>query len=256
MQQNPLFDGLPNSSDIVKTIKKSTFVIGDNYTAETVEHLFREDPEKAHSLKKDTATFKNWKESLRIQKGTSEIIRNHQNSEVLNSELSSQPTTINNNIVYNNNLRIQENGNNEVSDIYVCVTEGRVDEETHAKLRAEFSPKNMNSVDSEALASVHALEFSDPVLNSEASASDQALNSETRKMNSEASASNHALNSATVSLLKKALIKFAWDEYKGVVPNIDEFIRMFNNKIPAYKKAFGKDVVGFNANKLHMRGWK
>jgi len=64
------------------------------------------------------------------------------------------------------------------------------------------------------------------------------------------------LNSDTVSLLKKALIKCALDEYKGVVPDIDEFIRMFNNKTPEYKNAFGKDAVGFNANKLHMRGWK
>jgi len=251
-----LFDGIPKGADIIETIKKGTFVNCDSYAAEGVEKLFRDDPVKAHALKKDTTTFENWKGSLRNQKGFSEIIRNHQNSKPLNSENTGQPLTIDNSIVYNNNLRNQESSNNGVGGISLCVTAGRVDEETHAKQRAEFSPENMNSVNSEPLASDHAFEFSVPVLNSEAPAIDQVLNSETCKMNSEPLASDHALNSDTVSLLKKALIKCALDEYKGVVPDIDEFIRMFNNKTPEYKNAFGKDAVGFNANKLHMRGWK
>jgi hypothetical protein len=151
-----LFDGIPKDADIVTTIKKDTFIIGDNYIAGALEQLFRDDPVKAHALKKDIAAFKNWKESLRFQKGTSDFIRFHQIPNPLKYELSCQPTTINNNIVYNNNLRFQENSNNGVGDISVRVLEDRVYEDTHAKQRAEFPPQNMKSVKSEPLASVHA----------------------------------------------------------------------------------------------------
>ena len=130
-----LFDGILAGADIVKTIKSGTFVIGDNYTAEAVEQFFREDPVKAHALKKDTTTFENWKGNLRNQKGFSEIIRNHQNSKPLNSENTGQPLMIDNSIVYNNNLRNQESSNNGVGGISVCVLEGEIDEDTHAKLR-------------------------------------------------------------------------------------------------------------------------
>lgn len=283
-----LFDGIQKDADIVETIKKGIFVISDNYTAEGVEKLFRLDPVKVYSLKESTIIIKNWKGCLRNQIPPSEIIRNHQNSKPLNSELSSQPLTNNNNIIYNNNLRNQENDNNGGVDISVCAADGRIDEETHAKMKVEFPPENMNSENSEPAACDHALDFSAPVLNSEPAACDHGLNSElsgqpltnnndiicnnnlrNQKMEDIediAAAKNNSsseikdpinhVDSEIVSLLKRALIKFAWDEYNGTVPDIDEFIRMFNNKIPEYKKALGMVAVGFNSNKLHMRGWR
>lgn len=61
---------------------------------------------------------------------------------------------------------------------------------------------------------------------------------------------------AISELMRRALIKFAREEYNGIVSDIDEFIRMFNKKVPEYKKALGQDAIGYNANKLHMRGWR
>jgi hypothetical protein len=61
---------------------------------------------------------------------------------------------------------------------------------------------------------------------------------------------------AISELMRSALIKFAREEYNGIVSDIDEFIRMFNKKVPEYQKALGRDAIGYNANKLHMRGWK
>jgi hypothetical protein len=149
---------------------------------------------------------------------------------------------------------------------------------------------------SEAPASDHGLNYEDfennLILNSEPSASDQrfdtktlVVNSEKDKMiseltkmnsepqanyqdlNSEAHACDHGLNSEPseirvshnsdlISLLKKALIKFAFDDYKGVVSDIDDFIRRFNQRVPEYKEALGIDAVGYNAKKLHIRGWR
>jgi hypothetical protein len=67
---------------------------------------------------------------------------------------------------------------------------------------------------------------------------------------------SHENNSGLLALLRKALVKFARDEYKGIVPDLDEFIRMFNAKVPEYKKTLGPVAVGYNAKQLHMRGWR
>lgn len=64
------------------------------------------------------------------------------------------------------------------------------------------------------------------------------------------------MNSDQIGLLRRALVKFAKDEYNGTILDVDEFTRKFNLKVPEYWKALGKDVVGYNANKLHMRGWR
>jgi len=64
------------------------------------------------------------------------------------------------------------------------------------------------------------------------------------------------VNSDLIRLMRLALVKFAWDEYKGTVRDIDEFVRKFNAKVPEYCKALGRDAVGYNANQLHMRGWR
>ncbi|MCO5381777.1 MAG: hypothetical protein NHB15_06560 [Methanosarcina barkeri] len=75
-------------------------------------------------------------------------------------------------------------------------------------------------------------------------------------MNSETSEIKSPVNSDIISLLKRALIKFAWDEYKGTVQDIDEFIRNFNKRVPEYKKSLGPDAIRYNAEKLHKRGWR
>ncbi len=61
---------------------------------------------------------------------------------------------------------------------------------------------------------------------------------------------------AISELMRRALIKFAREEYNGIVSDIDEFTRDFNKKIPEYQKSLGPAKVGYNANKLHMRGWR
>lgn len=63
-------------------------------------------------------------------------------------------------------------------------------------------------------------------------------------------------DSGTVGLLKRALNKFAWDEYHGTVVDIDEFARKFNSKIPEYSRSLGFDAVSLNAQKLSSRGWR
>jgi hypothetical protein len=147
-----LFDEItiPAGSDIVKAIKTDTFVVGDNYTAQAVEQLFREDPVKAHSLKKDRATFETWKESLRNHQISSDFTRFHQIAKPMKSGKPSQPLPINNEIVYNNNIRLQESSNNGVDGISVCVVEGEIEEDTCAKLIGPYSEKNANSMKSES----------------------------------------------------------------------------------------------------------
>ena len=272
-----LFDGMPENADIVKIIKEGIFVMCDNYAADGVEQLFREDPRKAHALKESTAAFEHWKQSLENQRESSEIseiIRNHQNSKPVNSELSSQLMPTNNNNNNNNTLRNHEIKNIGAAGISACVYDADAGEKkhakTHAKIGGAFSGKNANFVNSEAHACDHADDFSDPILNSESTDSGHILNSEHGVMNSEISESadnDHGLNSETseiktpadsdlIGLLKRALKKFAWDEYHGTVQDVDEFVRIFNTRVPEYCKSLGRDAVGFNATKLQMRGWR
>jgi len=246
-----LFDGIPKDADIVETIKKGTFIVGDNYTAEAVEQLFRDDPVKAHALKKDTATFKNWKESLRFQKGTSDFIRFPQISKPMKSELSCQPTTIDNSIIYNNKLRFQESSNNGVGGISACVLEGEIDEDTHTELWGVYYEKNAGFVKSEPAASVHVLksdEIRDPVLKSEPAASVHVLKSE-ESLSVDG-------NIHLTPLLIQALTKLAKNEYHSTVFDLDIFVRNFNSRTPEFKKTLGSFVVENEARKLKITGWK
>ena len=161
------------------------------------------------------------------------------------------------------NLRNHEKEDKGGSEKNTCVSSLQLDSNTHAYKHTLKTVNSVNSVNSEPPACDHALKFRDPVLNSEPpvcgnglNSEKPVLNSEKPGLNSEPSASDQALNSDIVSLLKRALIKFAWNEYNGIVPDIDEFIRRFNTKVPEYIKALGSVAVGFNANRLHMRGWK
>jgi hypothetical protein len=115
---------------------------------------------------------------------------------------------------------------------------------------------SMISVISEPLSSDHCLNSEDSVLNSEPPAGDCALNSEKVEENSKTSELNLPVNSDLTGLLRRALVKLARDEYKGIVRDRDEFIRRFNTKVSEYVKALGVDVVAYNAKTLHMRGWR
>ncbi len=70
------------------------------------------------------------------------------------------------------------------------------------------------------------------------------------------SAGDESADASISGLLRRALITFAKEEYNGTVSDIDEFTRNFNKKVPEYKKALGQDAIGYNANRLHVRGWR
>src|SRR5664280_2413882 len=251
-----LFDEIiiPAGSDIVKAIKTDTFVVGDNYTAQAVEQLFREDPVKAHSLKKDRATFETWKESLRNHQISSDFTRFHQIAKPMKSEKPSQPLPINNDIVYNNNIRLQESSNNGVGGISVCAVVGEIDEDTRAKLIDPYSEKNANSMKSESLNSdctlqsgCNLVKSGTVVLKSESADNGNTLNSE------EPQAVDNKVY--LIPLLRQALVKLAKTEYHSTVLDIDEFTRNFNSRTPEYKKGLGSFVVENEARKLKKLGW-
>ncbi len=252
-----LFDeiNIPAGSDIVKAIKTDTFVVGDKYTAQAVEQLFREDPVKAHSLKKDRATFETWKESLRNHQISSDFTRFHQIAKPMKSEKPSQPLSINNDIVYNNNIRLQESSNNGVGGISVCVVVGEIDEDTRAKLIDPYSEKNANSMKSESLNSdctlqsgCNPVKSGTVVLKSESADNGNTLNSE------EPQAVGNKVY--LIPLLRQALVKLAKTEYHSTVLDIDEFTRNFNSRTPEYKKGLGSFVVENEARKLNIVGWR
>jgi DNA primase len=240
-----LFDGIPKGVDVVETIKNGTFVNCDYEIAEALEQAFKEDPARIYKLKENSSELENWKQEYRNQKKASKIITNHQNSNALNCDKPNQLISNNNKNIDNNkvkNQKMEEKGGIENNNIlFSQAIENKI-------YVSEQAPKIVNSED---------------FLNSEPSASDHGLNSDHGKMISEPSvidqgldSKQRVLNSDTVSLMKRALVKFADDEYNYTVPDIDEFIRRFNKKVPEYKEALGSDAIGFNANKLHMRGWK
>ena len=233
-----LFDGLAEGADVVSAIKNGIFVNCDYEIAEALEQAFKENPSQLHRLKDNSGELEKWKREHRNQKEPSEFIRNPQNSNALNSEKSIQLIPNNNNKTNNNKLRNHKMEDKEGGEKNNSLSFPAMDNNTHV---SEHTLKNVNSVNS---------------VNSEPSANDPALNSEPIKMNSEPSEIKSYVNSDIISLLKRALIKFAWDEYKGTVQDIDEFIRNFNKQVPEYKKSLGPDAIGYNANKLHMRGWK
>jgi hypothetical protein len=246
-----LFDGIEEGANVVDYIKSSTFVTCDYKVAEAFEKLFREDPVTAHSLEENTEVFENWKRSLRIQNAPSEIseiVRNPQNSNPMNSEKTSTPIQNNNDKIDNNNLRNHKIEDKGVDVNSVRVIEGELDQETHAKIKSEIYPKNMNSVNSEPAACDHACEFRDPILNSEPAACDQVVNSE------ESVSENSKFY--LLPLLRQALVKLAKEEYHSTVPNLDEFVRNFNSRTPDYKKSLGPVAVGNEARKLKMKGWR
>ena len=233
-----LFDGLPEGVDVVNAIKNGIFVNCDYEIAEALEQAFKDDPEQVYKLKDNSGELEKWKREARNQKKSSEFIRNSQKSKALNSEKTIQTITNNNNKNDDNKLRNHKIEDKVESEKNNNISSQEMDINTYV---SEHAPKNMNSVNSVA---------------SEPATSDQTLNSEPTKLNSETSEIRNHVNSDIVSLLKRALIKFAQDEYSGIVQDTDEFIRMFNKRVPEYKKALGPDAVGYNANKLHMRGWK
>ena len=57
-------------------------------------------------------------------------------------------------------------------------------------------------------------------------------------------------------LLRKALKKFAWDEYNGVVGNIPVFVEKFNERSPEFKERLGNKAGLYNAEQLNAKGWK
>ena len=57
-------------------------------------------------------------------------------------------------------------------------------------------------------------------------------------------------------MLRKALKKFAWEEYDGVVENIPVFVGKFNERVPEYKERLGIQAVLQNAERLKARGWR
>jgi len=164
------------------------------------------------------------------------------------SELSSQPITNNNNIIYNNSLRNHEINNREVGGISVRVLDGDIDEDTHTQLMSEFTPENVNSVISEAPACDHAMISETPILISEAPACDHAMISE----ESLSEDSKFYL----LPLLRQALVKLAKEEYHSTVLDLDEFVREFNSRTPDYKKSLGLVAVGNEARKMKIRGWR
>ena len=185
---------------------------------------------------------------LRNQSAPSEIIRNHQNSKPLISELSSQQITNNNNNIYNNKLIIQENNNIGGVDISVCVAECRPDEETHTKLIETFFSENMNSVNSESSASDHALNselFSTNSMNSESSASDHVLNYETCKTSHEPPASDHVLNSETCGMNSVNSEPPATEIPRGAGAGDTKSLEIISNKIKEYlnKECHGNSIT-------------
>lgn len=57
-------------------------------------------------------------------------------------------------------------------------------------------------------------------------------------------------------LLRKALKKFARDEYNGVVENIPVFVEKFNERSPEFKERLGNKAVLYNTEQLNAKGWK
>jgi len=65
------------------------------------------------------------------------------------------------------------------------------------------------------------------------------------------------INSGIASLLRSALVKLAKSaEYNGIVEDTHAFVKVFNDRTPAYKDKLGNQAVLSNAERLHSRGWK
>lgn len=126
----------------------------------------------------------------------------------------------------------------------MCVLEGRVDEDTRAKLTEAFSEKNANSLNSEPPNSDHASEFRRILTNSEK----LVLNSEKSQV--------VGTKIHLIPILRKALIKLAKTEYHNTVLDLDEFTRDFNSKTPEFKGTLGSFVVENEARKLKITGWR
>jgi hypothetical protein len=127
----------------------------------------------------------------------------------------------------------------------MCIVEGSIDEETHAKIMNEIS---VNYVNSEPTASDHALNSETPILNSKPNDSDHILISD----ESESIEAKMYL----LPLLRQALVKLAKEEYHSTVLDLDEFVRDFNHKTPDYKKTLGALAVENESRKLKMKGWR
>ncbi len=61
-------------------------------------------------------------------------------------------------------------------------------------------------------------------------------------------------NSSTTDLLRKALNKFANDEYHGIVENPQIFVGKFNERCPEFKERLGLHAIMFNAEQLNKKG--
>ncbi len=64
------------------------------------------------------------------------------------------------------------------------------------------------------------------------------------------------MDPAMSELLRKALKKYAWDEYNGIVESIPVMVGKFNERTPEYKQRLGLQAVLDNAERLSSRGWK
>lgn len=254
-----LFDNLPENvkvEEVVSMIKKSTFVECEYEIAEALELEFRVDPDKVNELREDSDKLDKWKREYRNQKNPSEISRNQQKSNDLNSATPTQPIPNNNNKTNNNNSRNHEMEDKGDGKKHIHISSMETKKGVCVFPEGTLKTVNsVNSVNSASHDSDHGLNSACDVVNSVNSASaddDCALNSDAPKIKTPVD----SVNSDIVSLLKRSLTKFAWDEYKGFVPDLDEFVRMFNAKVPDYKRSLGKDAIGYNAAQLHMRGWR
>ena len=117
-----LFDGLMNGVDIVNEIKNGVFVNCDYSVAEAFGQLFKENPEKAHSLRENTTVFDEWKKELKSQKST-KIIDNPQKSEVLNSEKIDSQVTNDNTKTNGDELKNQEKVNLDLNTTILRIQE-------------------------------------------------------------------------------------------------------------------------------------
>lgn len=61
---------------------------------------------------------------------------------------------------------------------------------------------------------------------------------------------------AISELMRRALKKFAKDEYNCIVESIPVFVGKFNERSPEYKERLGVGAVLFNAEQLSKRGWR
>jgi len=226
-----------------------------------------EDPAKAHSFKKDRATFENWKESNRIllrkTRNQPESAGISRNPKPVDSGSPSQPILIDNSLVYNNNVGIKESSNNRGGSNCEYVLGAEIDEDTHTENRgALILEKSANSLDSGSTDNDNDFGFrlipadsGSCILDSGSTDNDNTLDSGSGLFDSEKAPVADG-NVHLIPLLRHALIKLAKNEYHSTVLDLDKFTRDFNQRTPEFKKTLGSFPVDNEARKLKIVGWR